>query len=311
MSLLIDILLLVVSFVLLWKGAEWIVDSAAILGRKAGLSDLVIGLTVVAFGTSAPEFAVTVGAAITGRGDIAVANVIGSNIFNIGIILGGAALFSHLKASRMAVRRDGPILVGVALLGSYMLWDGVFEIYEALILVGLLVSYLAFLFIRREALDEDLPIEDGKRATWLLVLMLLGGLAGVAFGGRLLVDAATNLAAAAGVPEWLIGLTVVAAGTSASELATSLMAVIRGRQDMLVGNLIGSDIFNMLGVLGVAGLLQRIELQSSIHLSLAFFVLTCLFAAVCLWRGQGLTRGEGLVLIVVGLGRWVHAFVVS
>lgn len=311
MPLVLDIALLLLSFVLLWKGAEWIVDSAAILGRKVGLSDLVIGLTVVAFGTSAPEFAVTVGAALTGRGDIAVANVIGSNIFNIGIILGGAALFSHVKASRTAVRRDGPILVGVALLGSYMLWDGRFEIYEALILVALLVSYLVVLFVRREALDEELPEESSDKATWVLVLLLLGGLAGVATGGRLLVDSASNLAVAAGVPQWLIGLTIVAAGTSASELATSLMAVIRGRQDMLVGNLIGSDIFNMLGVLGVAGLLRRIELETPVHMSLVFFVLTCLFAAFCLRRGEGLSRAEGLVLVLLGLGRWAHAFIVS
>jgi cation:H+ antiporter len=305
-AILLDLLLLAASIGLLWKGAEWIVESAAKIGRSAGLSELVIGLTVVAFGTSAPEFAVTLSAAISGRGSIAVSNVIGSNVFNLGVILGGAALVRALPSDRATLRRDTPVLVGVALLVVAFLSDGRLVRWEGALLFAGLVGYLALLLSHREALPaEDLP---AGRATPLTVAVLLAGLAAVAGGGHLLVGSASDLARVLGTPEWLIGLTVVAAGTSASELATSLVAVTRGRPAMLVGNLIGSDIFNMLGVLGLAGGIAPIRVGDQHAGGLAGLVLTCLLVALFLRTGGRLTRMEGALLLFVGLGRWAHAF---
>lgn len=304
MVVLIDIVVLMISIVLLWKGAEWIVDGAAQIGRSAGLSDLVIGLTVVAFGTSAPEFAVTISAAASGRGAIAVSNVIGSNVFNLGLILGGCALVRALLASRSASRRDGPVLIGVAFLVALFLFDARLDRFEGAILMSLLLIYLAVLFRSREPIDEELP---AGKATWKSGIALVAGLAAVAGGGHLLVASASELAALAGVPEWLVGLTIVAAGTSASEMATSIVAVLRRRNEMLVGNLIGSDIFNMLGVLGLAAIIKPIHAEGADPIGLGGLVLTCVLVGLFL-RTRGRISGlEGGILVALGLGRWAIA----
>lgn len=303
---LLDLLLLAVSVVLLWKGADWIVEAAGRIGRAIGLSDLVIGLTVVAFGTSAPEFAVTISAAIAGNGSIAAANVIGSNVFNLGLILGGAALFRALVTSRAASRRDGPILALVAISVAVVLWDGQLTRAEGAVLFTGLLAYLALLWRSRELPEPD-AVPAGQ-ATWLSGVRLLVGLAAVAGGGHLLVTAASSLALAIGVPEWLVGLTVVAAGTSASEAATSIVAVARGRNEMLVGNLVGSDIFNMLGVLGLAGLLRPFTSPGVSAWTLGSLWVTCGLAAWFLWSGGRLGRREGAVLVASGLLRWGYEF---
>ncbi|GAB4373457.1 MAG: calcium/sodium antiporter [Acidobacteriota bacterium] len=308
MAALLDVAMLLASFLLLWKGAEWFVDSAARIGRAAGMSELVIGLTIVAFGTSAPEFAVTVAAAIGGSSEIAVANVVGSNIFNLGIILGGCALFSALEAGRAAVRRDGPLLVAVSLAVALALLDGRLTRLEGGLLFAGLLAYLLLLGQDRSPLEEEIPTGP---ATWLSGVRLVAGLAGVVAGGKLLVVSASDLAAMAGVPQWLIGLTIVAAGTSASELATSIVASRRGRHAIVVGNLVGSDIFNMLGVLGVAAMARPITLTEGGDYAFAFvsLVVTCLLVAVFLRTGSRISRREGLILVLVGVLRWAEAFV--
>ncbi len=310
MTAVVDVLLLLLSFLLLWKGADWFVDSAAKIGRAAGMSDLVIGLTIVAFGTSAPEFAVTISAAITGRSEIAVANVLGSNIFNLGIILGGCAVFAALEARRAAIRRDGPLLVAVSLAVALALSDGRLTRLEGVLLFSGLLAYLLLLWRDRQPLEEEIPI---GRPTWASGVLLVVGLGAVVLGGRLLVGSATDLARMLGVPEWLIGLTIVAAGTSASELATSIVASRRGRHAIVVGNLIGSDIFNMLGVLGVAALARPILLDDgrSYAFGLVALVVTCLLVAIFLRTGGRISRGEGLILVLVGLVRWGEAFFMS
>ena len=310
MTALLDVVLLLSSFLLLWKGADWFVESAAKLGRAVGMSELVIGLTIVAFGTSAPEFAVTVAAAIAGSSQIAVANVVGSNIFNLGIILGGCALFSALEARRAAIRRDGPLLVAVALAVALALADGRLTRFEGGLLFTGLMAYLLLLWRDRQPLEEEIPTGP---PTWASGVLLVVGLGAVVLGGRLLVGSATDLARMLGVPEWLIGLTIVAAGTSASELATSIVASRRGRHAIVVGNLVGSDIFNMLGVLGVAALARPIHLDSGqgYALPLAGLVVTCLLVAIFMRTGNRISRREGLILVLVGLARWAEAFVAS
>ncbi len=243
LTLLSNILIVLLSVLALWWGAVWVVESAARIARRLGMSELVIGLTIVAIGTSSPEFAVTVGAALKGQGDISVGNVVGSNIFNLGFILGGVALVRAIATSRTMVVRDGGMLIATTLLLVFFFRDLSIVRWEGAILLTLLVAYVGFLLCQRKPV-EDVPTGEFH---WYEIPRLLAGLALVIGGGHFLVEAAVALARTFGVSEWAIGVTIVAAGTSAPEFATSLVAVIRGRHGISAGNLIGSDIFNLLG----------------------------------------------------------------
>jgi cation:H+ antiporter len=250
------------SIALLWKGADGLVESASRLGRRMGVSDLVIGLTIVAFGTSAPEFAVTLPAALAGRSDISVGNVVGSNIFNLGFVLGGVAMIHGIGTSRKVVYRDGVFLILVTLLLRFFINDLRLARAEGVTMVLLLVSYLVYLYFEREPLhDEVVELDDddeGNKVARDIAMMAIGIVAVVA-GGHFLVESASAIARAFNISDWVIGVTIVAAGTSAPELATSLVAALRGHEGMSIGNLIGSDIFNLLGVLGSAASLSRAE----------------------------------------------------
>ncbi|RME28785.1 MAG: sodium:calcium antiporter [Deltaproteobacteria bacterium] len=308
METLLDILLLFASIVLLWKGSDWLVESAARIGRAVGMSDLTIGLTIVAFGTSAPEFAVTLSAAITGRSDISVGNVVGSNIFNLGFILGGCALFRALKTSRRIVLRDGGLLIVVSLLLLYMLRDSHLSRIEGGVLLFGLFAYLVVLFYQRKetgGADEDIPT---GRATWRDAPLFLAGLAGVIGGGHLLVVSASDIARAMGISEWVIAVTIVAAGTSAPEFATSLTAAAKGRHGMSLGNLIGSDLFNLFGVLGVAGLVRDMNVAPDAFSSVAMLVGMCVIVVVFMRTGWRISRLEGALLVAIGVLRWILDF---
>lgn len=306
MSIALNILIIAVSIVTLWWGAVWVVEGAARIARRLGMSELVIGLTVVAIGTSAPEFAVTVGAALKSQADISVGNVIGSNIFNLGFILGGVALVRAIATSRTLVVRDGGVLIGTTLLLLVFLNDLTLARWEGLILLGLLIIYLAFLIHRREPIEEETPIGEFH---WYEIPRLLAGLGLVVAGGHYLVEAASGLARLAGISEWVIGVTIVAAGTSAPELATSLVAVIRGRHGISAGNLIGSDIFNLLGVLGLAAALRPMRVDASAYGSVWLLAAMVLLVVVFLMRtGWRISRWEGALLVVINLIRWVMDF---
>lgn len=304
-EILLNALLLLLSVALLWKGSDWLVESAARIGRSLGMSDLTVGLTIVAFGTSAPEFAVTISAAVTGRADISVGNVVGSNIFNLGFILGGCALFAALRAERRMVWRDGGMLVATALLLLGMLHDGHLSHLEGAILFAGLLVYLTILFRQKGHGESEVPT---GRATWKDSLWLPAGLAGVAGGGHLLVVSASALARQFGISEWVIAVTIVAAGTSAPELATSIMAAAKGRHGMSLGNLVGSDLFNLLGVLGLAGMIRNLQINPGAFSSVAMLVGMCLLVVVFMRTGWRISRWEGLVLLVVGVVRWILDF---
>lgn len=301
-GLVLDLGLLVVSILMLWKGSDLLVDSAARIGRRFHLSDLTIGLTIVAFGTSAPEFAVTITAAIQGQADISVGNVVGSNIFNLGFILGGCVLFKELKTTPSLVYRDGGLLVGATLVLLWFLSDHHLARWEAITLFCGLFGYLFLLFSRKQAVDED-ELPAGV-ATWKDYPLLLAGVAGVALGGHLLVDSASGIARFFGLSEWVIAVTIVAAGTSAPEFATSLMAAAKGRAGMSLGNLIGSDLFNLLGVLGLAGIIRPMNVADSGFSSVAMLVGMCALVVVFMRTGWLLRRWEGAVLILLGILRW-------
>lgn len=307
-------LVAMLAFFVIAIGAKAVVDAASAVAARLGVSELVIGLTVVALGTSAPELGVTLVAAFEGRNEISVGNIIGSNIFNLGFILGGAALLRAIPTSRTLVWRDTTILLGSTLL-LFLLIGIDLELGrgDGAILLGLLISYLYYVWTRRKQ-TEELPGER-PRDTALSMgsgvrdgFHLVAGLVVVAFGSHLLVESATALARDVGVSEWVIAVTVVAAGTSVPELATTLAGVARGRMAMAAGNVIGSDLFNILGVLGVAGILQPMGLDVSARgslIALSAMVLVVLFFFRTGWR---VSRLEGLLLVLMGLLRWTLDF---
>jgi len=300
-----DIVILLVSIIVIGKGAVWLVDAAARVAKHFGISELVIGLTVVAFGTSAPEFGVTILAAIRGMGDISVGNIVGSNIFNLGFILGGTAIIHSLKTSRTIVFRDGIFLLFGGILLSVFLWDLTLSKIEGIILFTLLVLYLLYLYFNKETIETEEPTHAMYR--WDPILLFVGiGL--VIVGSHFLVESAVNIARFMGVSDWVIGATIIAAGTSAPEFATSLTAAMKSRYGMSVGNLIGSDIFNLFGVLGIAGIMRNLSVGHDAHINL--IILSFMIAVVIIFMRTGwvVSRKEGIILVTIGLLRWIYSF---
>ena len=301
-----DVIIVLVCVGVIAKGATWLVDSASKIAKRMGISELVIGLTILALGTSAPEFAVSILAALKGIGDIAIGNIVGSNIFNLGFILGGTAIIHSLKTSRIVIVRDGFFLLFGTFILLFFLWDLALTKFEGGILFSLLILYLSYLYVKREPLEMD---QVTGKMDWWDPVSLIGGLAMVLFGAHFMVESAVNLAKYLGVSEWVIGATVIAAGTSAPEFATSLAAALRSRYGMSVGNLIGSDIFNLFGVLGVAGILSDIPVGLDARVHLVFLSLMVALVLVFMRTGWVVSRREGYILVMIGLVRWIYSFI--
>ncbi|UCH11018.1 MAG: calcium/sodium antiporter [Fidelibacterota bacterium] len=305
MGIFIDIVIVTLCILIITKGAVWVIDSAVTIAHRLGVSELVIGLTVVAMGTSAPEFGVTIMAALRGMSDISVGNIVGSNIFNLGFILGGTAVIRSLKTDSKVVHRDGTFLLFGTLLLTVLLWDLSLWRLEGIVLFGLLIGYLGYLYWQKESLKVDVPSE---RLRWLDPVLLIVGLSLVIIGSHFLVDSAADLARAIGISEWVIGTTIVAAGTSAPEFATSLVAALRGRPGISVGNLIGSDIFNVFGVLGLAAIMRNLPVDIDARSNLVMLAMMVLIVLVFMRTGWQVSRREGLVLVALGLARWIYSF---
>jgi cation:H+ antiporter len=301
-------LLLAVGLVLLVFGADFLVKGAARLAINFGIPSLVVGLTVVAFGTSAPELAVSVKAAYSGQPELAIANVVGSNIFNVLFILGVAALISPLIISKQLIRQDVPIMVGVSIAALLFTLDGNINKIESAILAAGLVFYTAFLFYQgkkqgNEATSGEMEeLMSAKAPLWKDLLLIIGGLVLLVLGARWLVQSAVELATAWGVNEAVIGLTIVAAGTSLPEVVTSIVATIKGERDIAVGNVVGSNIFNILSVLGVSGLVSPVPLVAGEHLSQIDIPVMLGVAVLCMplfFVGAILNRIEGGMFLVL------------
>ena len=297
-----SILFIILGAALLYGGGELLVRNAVHLARRLGLSSLVIGLTVVAFGTSAPELAATLLSSLAGAPDLAIGNVLGSNVANLGLILGLTALVYPLQANRHFLKREVPLVVASALVLFPVLWDGRVARYEGAILVALLGAYLAYLF---RSSDED-EVEEASKETgleaedeaahaplWRVLPLLALGVMLLVFGAQSLVRGAVEIAASLGVPERVIGLTVVALGTSLPELASSLVAAIKRETDLLLGNVIGSNVFNVLAILGVTSLVRPLPVAGAVGLDLW----VVLGFSLALWplmaRGARLSRVGG------------------
>jgi cation:H+ antiporter len=300
--------LLVVGLVLLVVGADLLVKGAARLAGSFGIPALVIGLTVVAFGTSAPELAVSVKAAYSGQAELAIANVVGSNIFNVLFILGAAAMISPLIISRQLIRQDVPIMVLISIVALLMTLDGKISRLEAGILFAGLLSYTWFLFRQGKAKGADTVDEEveamlkSNTPAWQNILLVVGGLILLVLGARWLVESAVEIARAWGVNEAVIGLTIVAAGTSLPEVVTSIVATIRGERDIAVGNVVGSNIFNILCVLGLSGLVSPIPLLAGEQMAMVDIPVMVGVAVLCVplfFIGSVLNRIEGLLFMLL------------
>ena len=310
-SIIIDCIIVFASIIMLWKGADWLVDSAAEIAHTLKISDLVVGLTVVAFGTSAPEFAVTISAAITKQTDISIGNVIGSNIFNLGFILGGTAMIRPIATNKKMFERDGLFLLVTTALIFFLFFgfDGwtagdSFTQYEGVLLFSLLIAYVAFLFIKKDPPEEVNP----DSATLKSYAFFLIGLVMIVAGGHLMVEHASNVARYLGVSDWVIAVTIVAAGTSAPEFATSVAAALKGRHGIAIGNLIGSDLFNLLGVLGLAGIINPTMISEDIFSSVFLLVIMVGLTLLMIRTNWRLSRAEGTILVTINLIRWYFDF---
>ncbi len=292
---------MVLAIILLWKGAEFVVESASAIAWAYGISEIVVGLTLVAFGTSAPEFAVTITAALQHHGNISIGNIVGSNIFNLGLILGSVAAIREIQTTRRLVYRDGTLLLGVSIVLTLFIIDLRFTRIEGAFLFIGLILYLSYLIRHRETVEDIPTFHKLKWTHWVLLVI---GLGMVIAGGHFLVQSAVILARLAGISEWVIAVTVVAAGTSAPEFVTSLVAALKGRHGISAGNLIGSDLFNMMGVLGLAGMLNPMTVESASRLSLLTLVAMVALVVFFMRTGWKLSRKEGIFLIVINLIRW-------
>lgn len=293
-------LLFIAGIVLLVSGAELLVRGSARLAAATGISPLVVGLTVVAFGTSSPELAVSVQASMAGEVDIAVGNVVGSNIFNVLLVLGLSAAIVPLVISSQLVRLEVPVMIAVSVVMLLMALDGMLSRTECAVLAAALVVYIVMQIVlsRRSAEPtNDDTIVTGNAATNILLIVI--GLGLLVLGSRWLVQAAVDIAQAFGVTQLVIGLTIVAAGTSMPELATSVIAGLRGQRDIAVGNIIGSNIFNILAVLGISGVLSSTGIPvSNAALTMDIPVMVAV-AVLCLpvFSTYTITRWQGLLFL--------------
>ncbi|AAN53439.1 calcium/sodium antiporter [Shewanella oneidensis MR-1] len=296
------------GFLILTLGAEALVRGATTIALRLGITPLVIGLTIVAFGTSAPELAVSVKAALAGNSGIALGNVIGSNIVNIGLILGITALIRPIEVKSEMVKRDIPIMILASMLFWGLLLDGELSLIDGVILLSFMLGYLVFsYFSAKNTNDADGEvIEEGPKNPLLSLLFIAVGISMLVGGGILFVNGAVDLAKVFGVSEIIIGLTIVAIGTSMPELVTSVLAALKGQSDIAIGNIVGSNIFNILGILGVTAIVYPV---SGLGFQSLDFIVMLAFAVVILpfaWTGLRIGRREGATLLIAYLGYLIY-----
>ncbi len=299
-----DYLLVLGGIILLLFGGDWLVKASVDIALRAKISLLVVGMTVVSFATSAPELLVSLKAALGGHVDISFGNVIGSNIANIALILGLTAMVFPMQVSRKTIRIDWGIMFFVTILLFIFLWNEVLSFWEALILFMLLVLYNVFQIrgSRKELNTSDYSDEPLLKI-WQMLLFLAGGIAGLRFGAEFLVKGAVNIAGEWGISQRVVGLTVVSIGTSLPELAASLIASFKGEQDLSLGNLIGSNIFNILAVLGITGLIVDLPVQSKALMTFDFpwlIAISLVLLPFMRWMKRGtISRGQGLIMFLL------------
>lgn len=307
MDIIIQLLLLVLGFIMLVKGADWFVEGAAGIADRFGIPQLVIGLTIVAMGTSAPEAAVSISAALKGSADITIGNVVGSNILNVLIILGITSCIIAIAVGKTTVRYEIPYMIGITVLLLLLgITDNKITLVEGIILWLAFLVYLAYLLYMAKKNKETIEEESSRRPMWRLILFAIVGLALVVIGSDVAVDAATVIAKKVGLSERFIGLTIVALGTSLPELFTSVSAAMKGKADIAIGNIVGSNIFNILFVVGTTALITPVTFASNFIIDSLVAIAAAILLLVCVWKKGKLTRMGGVIMLVAYAGYFVY-----
>ena len=299
MELLLQVFLLILGFSMLVKGADWFVDGSAGMAVKFGIPQLVVGLTIVAMGTSAPEAAVSITGAMNGAADIAVGNILGSNILNILIILGLTGFITNVAIQKSTLMLEMPFMMVITVVFAVLgLNDGTVGFIEGIILWVLFLIYLGYLFVLAKKGNQDEEEKQEERPIWKLILLGVIGGAIVVWGADITVDAAIKIAQAVGLSERFIGLTIVALGTSLPELVTSVTAAKKGNSDIAIGNIVGSNIFNILFVIGTSALIVPVIYEATFLVD----AIVALAAGVVLWiatiRRKMLTRPWAITMLI-------------
>lgn len=310
MDILLQFLLLVVGFVMLMKGADWFVDGASKIADKFGIPHIVIGLTIVAFGTSAPEAAVSISAALHGSVDLAISNVLGSNIMNVLLILGLASIIYPLAVKGSCIKFDIPFVTVLSiLLLIFGMMGGSINRIEGLVFWVLLIFYCIYMIQltkKGQADMEEVEEADANDKVWKLVLLILLGGACIVLGSNVTVDAATAIAQKFGMTERLIGLTIVAFGTSLPELVTSCVAASKKETDIAVGNIVGSNLFNLLFVLGTTAVIMPIEYVSAFIFDNVVAIVVMVVLWLFVFKKKTLSRTGGIVMLVMYAAYFVN-----
>lgn len=309
-----QIVLLIIGFVMLIKGADWFVDGAAGIADKLHIPQLIIGLTIVAMGTSAPEAAISISASVQGSADIAVGNVLGSNILNVLIILGITSIITPLAVQKSTVKYEIPFVIIISVIfGLIGLFDNSIGFIDGILLWVLFIAYIAYLFImtkkgKIQADESDDEDNDKKpKKVWQLILFGIIGIALVVLGSNITVNAATEIATMFGMSERFIGLTIVALGTSLPELVTSITAALKKNADIAIGNIVGSNIFNILFVIGTSALITPVAYQSQFLIDSIFCVATAmLLLLLVLNKDKKLKRWGGIIMLICYAGYFVY-----
>lgn len=298
-----QVLLLIFGIVVVLKSADWLTNGAVGLATKLGISQIVIGLTIVAIGTSMPEFFVSIVSAIKETPDLAVGNIVGSNIFNVLLIVGVAATVAPIAIQRATVRRDIPIAIVASIMLTFMMLDDNISRIDALILFA---AFIAFIWITLHNSKNDANEKDASTEkvipTWKSVLFIIFGLVGLVLGSNIFVDNASSLAHGWGISDAVIGLTIVAGGTSLPELATSAVAARKGDSGIAIGNVLGSNVFNILMILGLTGIISPMHIQNITYIDMAVMVISMVLFWLFSFTKLRVERWEGCVLIACFLG---------
>lgn len=309
-----QIALLIIGFVMLIKGADWFVDGAAGIADKLHIPQLIIGLTIVAMGTSAPEAAISISASVQGSADIAVGNILGSNILNILIILGITSVITPLAVQKSTVKYEIPFVIIISVIfGLIGLFDNSIGFIDGILLWVLFIAYIAYLFIMTKKgkiqADESDDEDNGKKPkkVWQLILFGIIGIALVVFGSNITVNAATEIATMFGMSERFIGLTIVALGTSLPELVTSITAALKKNADIAIGNIVGSNIFNILFVIGTSAMITPVAYQNQFLIDSILCVATAiLLLLLVLNKDKKLKRWGGILMLICYAGYFVY-----
>ncbi|WP_293837650.1 calcium/sodium antiporter [uncultured Phascolarctobacterium sp.] len=297
MEILLQFLLLALGFVMLGKGADWFVEGAAALATRFGIPQLVVGLTIVAMGTSAPEAAVSIAAAMKGSADITIGNIVGSNILNILVILGMAAAITPLAVARSTVRVEMPFMIAITVLLFAQGRDGSISLADGLVLAAAFLVYLFYLYKIAMKNNVDDELQEAGLPVGRCLVGAVGGLALIIWGSNVTVGAATEIAKYAGLSERFIGLTIVALGTSLPELFTSVAAARRGNADIAIGNIVGSNIFNILFVVGLSAMIIDIPFAAAFNFDTCVAIGAAVLLWLCVLRTQRLARWGGLLML--------------